>query len=206
VSTWDPRSGLSVQTYYGHRNSVNGVAYTLAGSTIASTDAGAAALGGGAVLEAREAGVRLRLVGLVLARMRGASWVGAEALVLRGEGGIGGGGPRGGAANRQGAPALSPPPAPRPDGVVKLWDVRMVAEITTIGSSKYPANKAAFDASGAVRGGPRAGSRALSALLAASGSAQLHARARAPSCPRPRRCGTGLVCRPGRPHRTGWPR
>lgn len=41
VSTWDPRSGLSVQTYYGHCNSVNGVAYTMAGGTIASTDAGA---------------------------------------------------------------------------------------------------------------------------------------------------------------------
>jgi WD40 repeat protein len=41
VSTWDPRSGLSVQTYYGHRNSVTGVAYTMAGGTIASTDAGA---------------------------------------------------------------------------------------------------------------------------------------------------------------------
>lgn len=39
------------------------------------------------------------------------------------------------------------PPA---DGVIKLWDVRMVAEITTIAGGKYPANKAAFDASGAV--------------------------------------------------------
>jgi hypothetical protein len=36
------------------------------------------------------------------------------------------------------------------DGAVKLWDVRMVAEILTIECSKYPANKAAFDASGAV--------------------------------------------------------
>jgi WD40 repeat protein len=43
VSAWDPRSGLSVQTYYGHGNSVNGVAYALAGGTIASTDAGEAA-------------------------------------------------------------------------------------------------------------------------------------------------------------------
>lgn len=36
------------------------------------------------------------------------------------------------------------------DGAVKLWDVRMVAEILTVECSKYPANKAAFDASGAV--------------------------------------------------------
>lgn len=39
--------------------------------------------------------------------------------------------------------------------MIKLWDVRMVAEITSIASGKYPANKAAFDTSGAV-GGPRA--------------------------------------------------
>lgn len=37
-----------------------------------------------------------------------------------------------------------------PDGIIKLWDVRMVAEITTVNSGKYPANKAAFDVSGAV--------------------------------------------------------
>ena len=37
------------------------------------------------------------------------------------------------------------------DGVVKLWDVRMNAEILTITSSKYPANKCSFDASGTVR-------------------------------------------------------
>lgn len=36
------------------------------------------------------------------------------------------------------------------DGVVKLWDVRMVAEVLTITCSKYPANKATFDASGLV--------------------------------------------------------
>lgn len=38
------------------------------------------------------------------------------------------------------------------DGVVKLWDVRMVAEILTIESGKYPANKCAFDSSGMVSG------------------------------------------------------
>jgi WD40 repeat protein len=38
------------------------------------------------------------------------------------------------------------------DGVVKLWDVRMVAEVLTINCSKYPANKATFDASSLVRG------------------------------------------------------
>lgn len=36
------------------------------------------------------------------------------------------------------------------DGAVKLWDTRMVAEILTIECSKYPANKAAFDASSSV--------------------------------------------------------
>jgi WD40 repeat protein len=41
------------------------------------------------------------------------------------------------------------------DGAVKLWDVRMVAEILTVECSKYPANKAAFDASGAVSTGWR---------------------------------------------------
>jgi hypothetical protein len=39
------------------------------------------------------------------------------------------------------------------DGAVKLWDVRMVAEILTVECSKHPANKAAFDASGAVSTG-----------------------------------------------------
>jgi hypothetical protein len=38
------------------------------------------------------------------------------------------------------------------DGTVKLWDVRMVAEILTLECSKYPSNKAAFDASGVVSG------------------------------------------------------
>lgn len=38
------------------------------------------------------------------------------------------------------------------DGVVKLWDVRMVAEILTIATSPYPANKASWDASGMVGG------------------------------------------------------
>lgn len=40
VSTWDPRSGLSVQTYYGHANSANGVAVAPDGTTLASCDAG----------------------------------------------------------------------------------------------------------------------------------------------------------------------
>jgi WD40 repeat protein len=38
------------------------------------------------------------------------------------------------------------------DGIVKLWDVRMVAEVLTINCSKYPANKAVFDASSLVGG------------------------------------------------------
>lgn len=72
---WDPRSGLSTCTFYGHRNSCNSIVYTQNGASLASADA---------------------------------------------------------------------------DGTVKLWDVRMVAEILTINCSKYPANKATFDASGMV--------------------------------------------------------
>ena len=34
------------------------------------------------------------------------------------------------------------------DGVVRLWDVRMVAEIAAIASGPHPCNAAAFDASG----------------------------------------------------------
>jgi WD40 repeat protein len=37
------------------------------------------------------------------------------------------------------------------DGVVKLWDVRMAAEIVTIRGAPCPANKCSFDASGKVR-------------------------------------------------------
>ena len=37
------------------------------------------------------------------------------------------------------------------DGVIKLWDLRMVAEIMTLDAGKYPANKCAFDPSGLVR-------------------------------------------------------
>ena len=36
------------------------------------------------------------------------------------------------------------------DGVVKLWDVRMVTERLTINVGPHPANKAAFDPSGEV--------------------------------------------------------
>ena len=36
------------------------------------------------------------------------------------------------------------------DGVVKLWDVRMVAELLTIDSGEHPANKCSFDRSGEV--------------------------------------------------------
>jgi WD40 repeat protein len=75
VSIWDPRSGLSTSTFYGHRNSCNSVCFTHNGSSLVSADA---------------------------------------------------------------------------DGVVKLWDVRMVAEVLTINCSKYPANKATFDASSLV--------------------------------------------------------
>jgi hypothetical protein len=38
------------------------------------------------------------------------------------------------------------------DGMVKLWDTRMVAEILSINTGKHPANKAAFDRSGQVGG------------------------------------------------------
>lgn len=69
------RSGLAVQTFYGHRNSCNCAVYSAGGTTIASSDA---------------------------------------------------------------------------DGVVKLWDVRMVAEVLTIQAGQYPANKLAFDPSGTV--------------------------------------------------------
>ena len=34
------------------------------------------------------------------------------------------------------------------DGIVRLWDVRMVAEIAAIGSGPHPCNAAAFDSSG----------------------------------------------------------
>lgn len=77
MSIWDPRSGLSTSTFYGHRNSCNSVCFTHSGSSLVSADA---------------------------------------------------------------------------DGVVKLWDVRMVAEVLTINCSKYPANKATFDASSLVSG------------------------------------------------------
>lgn len=35
--------------------------------------------------------------------------------------------------------------------MVKLWDIRMLAELMSIETGKYPANKCAFDASGEVR-------------------------------------------------------
>lgn len=75
MSIWDPRSGLSTSTFYGHRNSCNSVCYTHNGSSLVSADA---------------------------------------------------------------------------DGLVKLWDVRMVAEVLTINCSKYPANRAVVDASSMV--------------------------------------------------------
>lgn len=80
VSLWDARSGLCVQTFYGHANAVNHVAVTLSGDTAASCDA---------------------------------------------------------------------------DGIIKLWDVRMVAERATLGPSnqqqqqQQPLNRLAFDRSGA---------------------------------------------------------
>lgn len=39
VSIWDIRSGLCVQTFYGHANAVNHVAFNLKGDTIVSGDA-----------------------------------------------------------------------------------------------------------------------------------------------------------------------
>lgn len=75
VSIWDPRSGLSTCTFYGHTNSCNSVVFSASASSLASADA---------------------------------------------------------------------------DGVVKLWDVRMVAEVFSVAAGEYPANRAAFDASGLV--------------------------------------------------------
>eukprot|EP01047_Picozoa_sp_COSAG01_P034592 COSAG01_NODE_2605_length_7391_cov_6.506583_8_plen_109_part_00 len=39
MSLWDCRTGLCIQTFYGHMNAVNSVAFNLRGDTIASTDA-----------------------------------------------------------------------------------------------------------------------------------------------------------------------
>jgi WD40 repeat protein len=39
VSIWDARSGLCIQSFYGHTNAVNDVVFSLAGDTIASCDA-----------------------------------------------------------------------------------------------------------------------------------------------------------------------
>jgi len=39
VSLWDSRTGLCIQTFYGHMNAVNSVAFNLRGDTIASADA-----------------------------------------------------------------------------------------------------------------------------------------------------------------------
>ena len=39
VSIWDIRSGLCVQTFYGHMNAVNNVNFNLTGTNIASCDA-----------------------------------------------------------------------------------------------------------------------------------------------------------------------
>lgn len=39
VSLWDARTGLCIQTFYGHLNSCNHVAFNLRGDTIASSDA-----------------------------------------------------------------------------------------------------------------------------------------------------------------------
>ena len=36
------------------------------------------------------------------------------------------------------------------DGVLKLWDVRMVVEMNSISAGAYPANKCAFERSGEV--------------------------------------------------------
>lgn len=39
ISLWDIRSGLCVQTFYGHLNSVNHCVFSLKGDSIASCDA-----------------------------------------------------------------------------------------------------------------------------------------------------------------------
>ena len=66
------RTGLCAQTFYGHLNSCNHVAFNLRGDTVVSCDA---------------------------------------------------------------------------DGLVKLWDVRMVAELLSVDCGPHPANKCAFDRS-----------------------------------------------------------
>ena len=66
VSVWDARTGLCVQTLYGHSNSVNNLVVSNRGDMIVSSDA---------------------------------------------------------------------------DGVVKVWDVRMVAELGTIDAGQHPINK-----------------------------------------------------------------
>ena len=76
VSLWDMRSGLCVQTFYGHANACNKAVFTSRGDVIASCDA---------------------------------------------------------------------------DGLVKLWDVRMVSEYLQIDSGRHPANSASFDRSGKAR-------------------------------------------------------
>lgn len=66
MSVWDARTGLCVQTLYGHSNSVNNLVVSNRGDMIVSSDA---------------------------------------------------------------------------DGVVKVWDVRMVAELGTIDAGQHPINK-----------------------------------------------------------------
>ena len=75
MSVWDGRSGLCVQTLYGHSNSCNHLKINNRGDIIVSADA---------------------------------------------------------------------------DGVVKVWDIRMVAELGTIDAGKYPINQLSMD-----RGGKR---------------------------------------------------
>ena len=39
VSVWDARSGQCIQTFFGHKNAVNGLCFSSRGDTIASCDA-----------------------------------------------------------------------------------------------------------------------------------------------------------------------
>jgi WD40 repeat protein len=99
VSLWDARQGLCVQTFYGHNNAVDSIAFNF---------------------RVREAAPNLSLslsVSVALTPQQGDDLVSSDS-----------------------------------DGVVKVWDVRMVRERATIRNpaGRYPATRAGFDRSGKV--------------------------------------------------------
>lgn len=53
---------------------------------------------------------------------------------------------------------------------MKLWDVRMLAEISTLETGKYPANKCAFDPSGQVSAAALPWDHLVLACYAAAGN------------------------------------